>query len=342
MQPKGLIRYTISRLAAALPILAGVVIFTFVLMRLLPGDPASYFASGPNAGPAEMQALRDRLGLDKSLPEQLYIYVRDLLHGDLGQSLTTGQPVAKDILTRLPASMELTAVAFILAMLVSLPLGVAAATRPNSLLDHAARVISTAGVSMPTFVTGILFIYIFYYYAGWAPDPTGRIDIFVGAPPRITGFLLIDSLLTGSAERFMAALAQLILPASTMALFAIAPIARMTRATMLGILSSDFIRSARALGLPPRQILFGYAFRNALIPIVTTLGMVISFMLGANVLVEKVFAWPGIGSYALDAVVTNDYAPVQGFILTVSALFILLNLAVDIIYGLIDPRIGLE
>lgn len=334
--------YGMQRLAATLPILASVVVFTFVLMRLLPGDPASYFISGPNAGPAEIQALRERLGLDRSLPEQLVIYVGDLLRGNLGYSLTTGQQVSTDIMTRLPASTELTAVAFLLAILVAIPLGVAAATRPNSLLDHVTRILSTAGVSMPTFVTGILLIYFFYYQLGWAPDPTGRIDVFVGAPQRVTGFFLIDSALELDGERFLAAFKQLILPATTMALFAIAPIARMTRATMLGILSSDFIKTAKALGLPRRQILFGYAFGNALIPVVTTMGMVLSFMLGANVLVEKVFSWPGIGSYALDAVVTNDYAPVQGFIFTIAVLFVLLNLTIDLIYGFIDPRIGYE
>ena len=330
------------RLAASLPILAGVVVFTFVLMRLLPGDPASYFASGPNAGKAEIEALRERLGLDRSLPEQLVIYARDLARGELGQSLTTGQKVSRDILTRLPASLELTIAGFLLAVGLALPLGVAAALRPNSWIDHVTRVLATAGVSMPTFVTGILLIYVFYYKAGWAPDPTGRIDIFVGAPPRVTGFLLVDSVLSGSAERFLAALAQLILPATTMALFAIAPIARMTRASMIGVMSSDFIRTARALGLPRARIVLGYALRNALIPVVTMLGMVLSFMLGANVLVEKVFAWPGIGSYALDAVVTNDYAPVQGFILTVSAIFVALNLVIDLVYAAIDPRIGFE
>ncbi|MBM3569103.1 MAG: ABC transporter permease [Alphaproteobacteria bacterium] len=334
--------YAARRLAMAVPILLGVVLFTFVLMRLLPGDPAVFFASSPNPSQAELLALRAKLGLDRSLPEQLAIYVRDLARGELGQSLTTGQPVARDLLARLPASIELTVVAFLLAMAVALPLGVAAATRPNSWLDHLARVVITAGVSVPTFVTGIVLIYLFYYLLGWAPDPTGRIDVFIGQPPRVTGLLLIDSLLNRNPERFLAALKQLALPAATMALFAIAPIARMTRASMLGVLSSDFVRTARALGLPRRQVLLTYAFRNALIPVVTTLGMVLSYMLGANVLVEKVFAWPGIGSYALDAIVVSDYAPVQGFVLAVSALFVFLNLAVDLIYGLIDPRIGFE
>ena len=334
--------YAARRLATAVPILLGVVVLTFVLMRLLPGDPAVFFASSPNPDPAELQALREKLGLDRSLLEQLAIYARDLARGELGQSLTTGQPVVRDIAERLPASIELTLVAFFLAIAVAVPLGVAAATRPNSLLDHVTRTIVTAGVSVPTFVTGIVLIYFFYYLLGWAPDPTGRIDVFVGQPPRVTGFHLIDSLINGNLAQFAATLRQLILPSATMALFAIAPIARMTRASMLGVLSSDFVRAARALGLPRAKILMVYAFRNAMIPVVTTLGMVLSYMLGANVLVEKVFAWPGVGSYALDAVVASDYAPVQGFVLVVSILFVFLNLAVDLIYGLIDPRIGFE
>ncbi len=330
--------YAARRLLAALPILLGVTIFSFVLMRLLPGDPASYFISGPNAGPAEIQALREHLGLDRSLPEQMLIYGRELLHGELGYSLGSGQPVARDLWIRLPASLELTAVALLLALFISLPLGVAAALRPHSWIDHAARLLSTLSIAMPAFVSGILLIYLFYSKAGWVPAPAGRIDLFIGEPPRITGFLLLDSLLEHNAERFSAALAQMILPAATMALFALGPITRITRAGMLASLGSDYIRAARALGLPQSRVVYGYALRNALIPVVTTLGVVISYMLGANVLVEKVFAWPGIGSYALDAAITNDYAPVQGFILIVALLYVLLNLAIDLLYGLIDPR----
>jgi len=328
------------RLLATIPILLGVVAFSFVLMRLLPGDPASYFISGPNTGPAEIEALRQQLGLDRSLPEQMLIYFRDLLRGEFGYSLTTGQPVARDLWQRLPASLELTAMALLLALLVSLPLGVAAALKPDTLVDHAARLLATLSIAMPAFVSGILLIHVFYNQAGWAPAPAGRIDLFIGEPPRITGFLLIDSLLDGNAERFRAAFAQMLLPAMAMALFALGPITRITRAGMLASLGSDYIRAARALGLPRWRIVYGYALRNALIPLVTTLGVVISYMLGANVLVEKVFAWPGIGSYALDAAITSDYAPVQGFILTVACLYVLLNLIIDLLYGLLDPRMA--
>ena len=200
----------------------------------------------------------------------------------------------------------------------------------------------TAGVSLPTFFTGILLVYIFYYLLGIAPSPLGRLDFLYIEPDHITGFYLIDSALVGDWETFLGALKQLVLPAVTLALFTMAPIARMTRAAMLTALSSDFIRTAKAAGLTNSKVLYGYAFRNALLPVITTLGMVFSFMLGANVLVEKVFAWPGIGSYAVEALVSSDYAAVQGFVLTMAILFVLLNLIIDISYSLIDPRIGFE
>ena len=195
---------------------------------------------------------------------------------------------------------------------------------------------------MPVFVTGLLLIYVFYYLLGWAPSPMGRIDMFVIPPLKITGLLLIDSALTGNGAAFLSAFAQIMLPASTMAIFALAPLARMTRGAMLGVLASDFIRTARAMGLPRRKVLITYAFRNAMLPVVTVLGMVFSYMLGANVLVEKVFAWPGIGRYALDALVSLDYAPVQGFVLVMAFLFVVLNCVIDILYALIDPRVRFE
>jgi peptide/nickel transport system permease protein len=203
-------------------------------------------------------------------------------------------------------------------------------------------VLVTAGVSLPTFFTGLALVYVFYYLLGWAPPPLGRLDFVFIEPPRVTGFFLVDSALSGEWETFRGAARQLVLPAVTLGLFTLAPIARMTRASMLQALSSDYVRTARAAGLTRRTVLFGYAFRNALLPVVTTLGMVFSFSLGANVLVEKVFAWPGIGSFAVDALVASDYAAVQGFVLTMALLFVALNLLIDIAYTLIDPRIGFE
>jgi peptide/nickel transport system permease protein len=335
-------RRVIRRLVSSLPALAGVVVLTFLLMRVLPGDPAVFFASGSNAGQQEIDDLRHQLGLDQPIPLQLVYYLRDLATGNLGRSLTTGQPVSHDLEQRLPASLELTLTALILALAFAIPLGILAALRPGSPVDHAVRFVCSLGVCVPTFVSGLLLIYVFYYLLGIAPDPTGRVDVFASPPPGITGFLLIDYALTGDWEGWWSAATQLMLPAITMALFVLAPLARMTRASMLAVLGSDYIRTARSLGLRPARIVFGYALRNALLPVLTIAGIVFSTMLGANVLVEKVFSWPGIASYALDALLASDYAPVQGFVLLVALIFVVMNLLIDILYGLADPRISIE
>ena len=331
----------LKRMMMAVPSLIGVVIVTFLLTRALPGDPAAYFA-GPAATTEAVEQIRVKLGLDKPLYIQFVRYVEDLAHGDLGNSLTTGQPVGREIKTRLPASAELTLLGLIVSVLIAVPLGILAATRPNSLIDHTCRVIATAGVSLPVFFTGLILIYVFYYHLGWAPPPLGRLDIFYSPPPQVTGFYLIDSLIAGDGELFVAALKQLILPALTLAIFSLAPIARMTRASMLAVLSSDFVRTARASGLAPFTVVITYAFRNAMLPVITTLGMVFSFLLGANVLVEKVFAWPGIGSFAVEALIASDFAPLQGFVLTMAVMYVALNLLIDILYGVIDPRMRVE
>jgi peptide/nickel transport system permease protein len=331
----------LKRLVVALPSLVGVVIVTFLLTRALPGDPAAYFA-GPAATKEAVEQIRTRLGLDRSLPVQFVRYVGDLARGDLGVSLTTGQSVATEIRTRLPASAELTLLGLIVSMSIAVPLGILAATKPGSIIDHTCRVLTTAGVSLPVFFTGLILVYVFYYLLGWAPAPLGRLDIFFSAPPQITGFYLIDSAIAGDGELFIASLKQLILPALTLGIFSLAPIARMTRASMLAVLASDFVRTARASGLAPFTVIVTYAFRNAMLPVVTTLGMVFSFLLGANVLVEKVFAWPGIGSYAVEALIASDFAPVQGFVLTMAIMYVALNLLIDMLYGLIDPRVRLE
>jgi peptide/nickel transport system permease protein len=336
-----MLNLVLKRLLVAIPSLIGVVIVTFLLTRALPGDPAAYFA-GPAATREAVEQIRVSLGLDQPLIVQFGRYVGDLVRGDLGNSLTTGQPVATEIVTRLPASAELTLLGLIVSMAIALPLGILAATCPGSLLDHACRVIATAGVSLPVFFTGLILVYVLYYLLGWAPAPLGRLDIFYSPPPQVTGFYLVDSLLAGEFEVFVASLKQLVLPALTLAIFSLAPIARMTRASMLAVLSSDFVRTARASGLSPFTVVITYAFRNAMLPVVTTLGMVFSFLLGANVLVEKVFAWPGIGSFAVEALIASDFAPVQGFVLTMAVMYVALNLAIDILYGLIDPRVRLE
>ncbi len=329
----------LTRLLQAVPTVFGILVVCFILTRALPGDPAAYFA-GDMADAASIEQVRQNLGLDDPMPVQFVTYVSDLVQGDLGTAISTGQPVTVELAKRLPASLELTLGALLLALVVAVPLGVLAATRPNSWVDHLCRFLVTAGVSLPTFFTGLALLYVFYYLLGWAPPPMGRLDMMFLPPESVTGFYTIDSLIAGDWALFKAALAQMALPLITLALFTLAPIARMTRAAMLQTLASDYVRTARAAGLSSSRVLVTYAFRNALLPVITTLGMVFSFVLGANVLVEKVFAWPGIGSFAVEALVVSDYAAVQGFVLSMALLFVALNLLIDVTYTLIDPRVG--
>lgn len=340
MYPQSRVGTVVRRLGQALPVLFGVILATFILTRALPGDPAAFFA-GPAADEKSIAEIRKALGLDRPLPEQFLIYLRDLSKGELGTSISTGQPVSEELIRRLPASLELTFLALLISMIIAVPLGILAAINPGKLIDHICRILTTAGVSLPTFFTGLGLVFIFYYILGWAPAPLGRLDFTYLPPPHVTGFYLIDGAFAAEWGTVYAALSQLMLPCITLALFTLAPIARMTRASMIQVLSSDFIRTARAAGLTNYTVLIKYAFRNALLPLVTTLGMVFSFTLGANVLVEKVFAWPGIGSYAVEALVVADYAAVQGFVLSMAIIFLILNLIIDILYTFIDPRIEL-
>lgn len=330
------------RLLSAIPTLLGVIVLTFLITRVLPGDPAVFFASNPSMTAEEVAQVRDALGLDAPLAEQFRLYLGALWRGDFGMSISTGQPVRDEMLKRLPASAELTLFAFALAIAVALPLGMMAALRPGTWVDRACRTIALLGMSLPTFVTGLLMIWLFYAQTGLAPEPVGRLGPFVPGPHTITGFYNVDAALAGDWNVALLALRQMLLPGLTMALFALAPLARMTRASMLEVLSADFIRTARALGLPRRQVIVSYAFRNALLPVIMTLGLTFSYMLGANVLVEKVFAWPGIGAFAIDSVIALDYAPLQAFLLVMAGIFVVVNLLTDIVAGLVDPRARLE
>ena len=330
-----------SRLLAALPSLMGVIILTFVLSRALPGDPAAYFA-GPSATAASVEELRAKLGLDRSIIEQFGVYLADLVQGDLGTSLTSGQPVLDDLVNRLPASMELTLFALLFAMLVGMPLGIWAATKPGSIIDHLCRGVTTLSAAFPGFFVGLLLVFVVYYHLGWVPSPVGRLEIFYSPPPTLTGMYVPDALIAGDFVVAKAAFSQLILPAISLGLFALAPIARMTRASMLSALSSDFIKTAKANGLSRWQVLVTYALRNAMLPVVNILGMIFSFLLGSNVLIEQVFGWPGIGRYAVEAVVTSDYAAIQGFVVTMALIYVALNLFVDILNTVVDPRVRYE
>ena len=331
-----------SRVLTALPSLVGVVVVTFLLARALPGDPAAYYA-GSSATPESIAQIRAQLGLDRPLVAQFADYVWRLAHGDFGRSLSSGQSVFEDLSTRLPASAELTLAALGFALVIGLPLGVLAAMRQGAWIDHVCRVIVSIGAAFPTFFVALMFVFVFYYELGIAPEPLGRFnEVYHSLPPIHTGFLIVDSLIAGDIEALQATVEQLILPAAALGLFALAPIARVARAAMLEALGSDFVRTARAMGLSSSQVTLGYALRNAMLPIVNVLGMVFSFLLGANVLVEQVFAWPGIGAYAVNAVIASDYAAVQGFVLMMAVLYVVLNLAVDIAVATIDPRVRLD
>ncbi len=331
-----------KRLLGTIPSLAGVVVMTFLLSHALPGDPAAFFA-GPAANAASIAEVRARLGLDQSLPVQFAHYVADLMTGNLGNSLTTGQPVVADLVDRLPASLELTFFALLFATLVAIPMGVWAATKPDSPIDHLCRATVSVGAAFPTFFVALLMVYVFYYLLQLAPQPVGRLNEILYSPPaRVTGFYTLDSILAGDWTVLRASLAQLILPSISLGLFALAPIARITRAAMLQALDSDYIRTARASGLPPAKVLITYALRNALLPVANVLGMVFSFLLGANVLIEQVYGWQGVGAYAVGAVLASDYAAVQGFVLMMAILYVLLNLMVDLAGMLIDPRVRFE
>ncbi|WP_321896945.1 ABC transporter permease [Burkholderia cepacia] len=332
-------RFAAQRLAALIPLLLGVCVSTFLLVRVLPGDPAVYYATGPVQTQQEVDNVRRALGLDKPLPVQLGNYLLDVSKANLGRSLTTGQPVTKDLERRFPATLELTLSALVLALVLAIPLGIIAAVRAGSWLDHAVRFLGTLGVSMPTFVTGVVLTLVFFYRLDWAAVPIDRIDTFIQAPPRVTGFLLVDSVLAGNWEAFRSAFGHLVLPALTMTAFVLAPVMRTTRASMLAVLSSDFIRTARAAGMNWRKVYITYALRNALLPVLTVIGLMMSYLIGANVVVEKVFAWPGVGSYALNALLASDYAPVQGYVLLMAVSFIAINMLVDILYAVVDPRV---
>lgn len=336
-----MIRLILRRLLGGIPTLIGVVVLTFVLTRMLPGDAAAYFA-GPAATPESIAGIRTRLGLDSGPVEQFVAYLGQLVHGDLGRSLTSGQPVLDDLLARLPASLELTLLALTVAAACGIGLGVAAALAAGGAWDRVCGTVSTLGQAVPTFFLGLMLVYIFYYRLGWVPPPLGRLDIVHSSPTEVTGFWLVDSLLDSDGGTFLAVLRQLVLPVLTLALFGIGPIARMTRAGMIEALASPPVRMARAAGLPRRKVVGTYAFRTIVVPLLNTIGMVFSFMLGANVLVEKVFGWPGIGAYAIESVLASDFAPIQGFVLLMAALYVLINLLIDMVAVLLDPRVAFD
>jgi peptide/nickel transport system permease protein len=335
-------RAIVARIWSALPVLFGVMVVTFVLIRALPGDPAIQYATSPNAGPAEIEAIRREMGLDRSVVEQFAIYLREIFSGNFGNSMQTGRPVMQDFAVRLPATIELAIVAFFFSLVASLPAGILAAIYRNTWFDQVCRVLSSFAAAMPVFFFGLLLIYFFYFQLGIASEPIGRWPSWMIPPEPITGFATIDALIRGDWEMFRMALAKLMMPAASMAIFAIAPLLRMMRGAMIDALESDYVLAARAFGISRTRVVLRYALPNAMLPVLATTGMVLSTMLGANVMIEKLFAWPGIGAYAVNSLISLDYAPVQAFVLIVATLFVVMTLLIDIVSAAIDPRYKLQ
>ena len=332
--------YLVKRILLVLPTLFGVTVITFALTYILPGNPALVKA-GPLATPQHIAEMERRMGLDQPVVVQYWRYVSGVLRGDLGESATTGRPVLQDLLQRVPATLELTLASLLVAIAAGIPLGVVAAVKRDGWVDHVSRLLGVGGVAMPTFWTGLLALYVFFYALGVAPPPLGRLSSGITAPPTITGLYTVDALLTGNGRALASALHQLVLPALTLGFSVMAPVTRMVRATMLEVLESDYIRAAWAAGVPRRTIVYGDALRNCMIPVITLLGVVFGFLMAGNVVVEMVFAWPGIGNYAVTSLMSKDAGPIQSFVLFVAVVYVLVNLAVDLVYGLVDPRIRL-
>ena len=333
--------YLLKRLLLVVPTLFGVTVITFTLTYLLPGNPALVKA-GPLATPEHIAEMERRMGLDRPLVVQYWRYVSGVVRGDLGESAATGRPVMQDLLQRVPATLELTLASLLVALGIGIPLGVVAAVRRDGWVDHVSRLLGVGGVAMPTFWTGLLVLYVFFYKLGVAPPPLGRLSAGASAPTAITGLYTVDALVTGNWPALRSALAQLVLPALTLGFSVMAPLTRMVRATMLEVLESDYIKAAWAAGLPRRTIVYGDALRNCMIPVITLIGVVFGFLMAGNVVVEIVFAWPGIGNYAVTSLMSKDAGPIQSFVLFVAVVYVLVNLAVDLAYGLVDPRIRLR
>jgi dipeptide transport system permease protein len=332
-----MLRFIATRLSLIIPTFFGVTLLTFALIRLIPGDPIELLVGERGIDPERHAELRAEMGYDRPLIEQYLVYIGDVLQGDLGRSIVTRQPVLDEFFARFPATLELSVCAMIFALTIGLSVGILAAVKRKSVFDHSVMVISLTGYSMPIFWWAILAILLFSVNLGWTPV-SGRIDVLYWVPD-VTGFMLIDTLLSGQEGAFESALSHLVLPAIVLGTIPLAVIARMTRSSMLEVLGEDYIRTARAKGLAPRRVIWVHALRNALIPVVTVIGLQVGVLLTGAILTETIFAWPGIGKWLIDSISRRDYPTLQGGILMIACAVILVNLLVDILYGAINPRI---
>jgi peptide/nickel transport system permease protein len=335
----GLSTHIVRRLLLVIPMIIGVTLLTFTVSHLVGADPLVVILSEKALDkPDLVDAAIRKWGLDRSLPEQYFYYLWNLAHGDLGVSFKTKRPVAQDLAQYLPATIELAAASLLFAVAVGLPLGILAAVRSGSWWDHLARFISLLGASMPPFWSGLMALFVFYFKLQLLPGP-GRVDTRVTAPPTITGLHLVDTLLQGNPDAFASALHHLILPSIILGWFTLALICRITRSSLLEVLRMDYIRTARAKGLHERAVLLRHALRNAFIPTLTALGLAFAGLMAGAIMTETIFAWPGIGRYAVESAVNLDYPAVLGTTLLIAVIYIFVNLLVDILYGVLDPRI---
>ncbi|WP_152220597.1 ABC transporter permease subunit [Pseudomonas sp. SCB32] len=332
-----MLSFIARRFGLLIPTFFGVTLLTFALIRLIPGDPVEVMMGERRVDPQMHAEAMHRLGLDKPLYQQYLDYIGNLAQGNLGESLTTRDSVWKEFLTLFPATLELSLAALLFAGTFGLLAGVIAALKRGSLFDHGVMTISLAGYSMPIFWWGLILIMLFSVSLGWTPV-SGRLDLLYDIEPK-TGFMLIDTLLSGEQGAFLDAVRHLILPAIVLGTIPLAVIARMTRSSMLEVLREDYVRTARAKGLSPTRVVFVHALRNAMIPVLTVFGLQVGTLLAGAVLTETIFSWPGIGKWLIDAIGRRDYPVVQNGILLVATLVILVNFIVDILYGLANPRI---
>ncbi|HXL02282.1 MAG TPA: ABC transporter permease [Candidatus Atribacteria bacterium] len=328
--------YITKRLLMLIPVLLGASILAFSLIHLAPGDPARTIA-GEHASAQTIERIQTKYGLDKPLITQYWIWLKQALRGDFGRSIVSNEYVSKEILSRFPNTLELALFSMFIAITVGVLAGIVSASRQYSLLDYGFMGVALFGVSMPVFWLGIMLMMIFGVFLRWLPI-SGRIDIMIPFT-RITGLYLLDSIITGNWAAFISSLRHLILPSLALGTIPMATIARVTRSSMLEVLKQDFIRTERAKGLPERLVIYKHAVRNALIPVVTVIGLNFGLLLSGAILTETVFSWPGVGRYVVNAVQMRDYPAVQGCVLFFAFIFVVVNLITDIIYVYIDPRI---
>jgi len=330
-------RFILVRLGLVIPTFIGITLLTFAMIRLVPGDPIELLAGERGVTEERHAELRAAYGFDKPVLEQYWNYITGVLQGDLGKSITTKQPVMDEFFTLFPATVELSVCAMLLAVLLGVPAGVLAAVRRGSVFDHTVMGTALTGYSMPIFWWALLLIIFFSGILGWTPV-SGRISLLYFFEP-VTGFMLIDSYLSGQDGAFKSALSHLILPTIVLCTIPLAVIARQTRSAMLEVLNEDYVRTARAKGLSPAGVIGIHALRNALIPVITVIGLQVGVLFSGAVLTESIFSWPGIGKWLIDSIGRRDYPSVQGGILLIATTVIMVNLLVDLVYGLINPRI---